>query len=139
MVRDIRPFEVKFAGRSIVVDAPGDYCTNCNEAVFVGKDLAAADRALHRLKAQADGLLLPEEIRQIRKKLRLTQSEASTILGGGPNAFHRYERGIGLPSQAVSNLLRVLAVDSKGLDVLRAQASRSDAMVSSSKVSVSPR
>ncbi len=49
------------------------------------------------------------EIRAIRKKLKLTQVQAGTILGGGKKAFQKYESGEILPSRAISNLLRVLA------------------------------
>lgn len=48
------------------------------------------------------------EIRAIRKKLKLTQIQAGTILGG-KKAFQKYESGEILPSRAISNLLRVLA------------------------------
>ena len=49
------------------------------------------------------------EIRAIRKKFKLTQVQAGTILGGGKKAFQKYESGEILPSRAISNLLRVLA------------------------------
>ena len=55
---------------------------------------------------------------------RRTQAQASSVLGGGPNAFQKYESGIGLPSKAISNLLRVLAVDPRGLEILRPAARR---------------
>jgi putative zinc finger/helix-turn-helix YgiT family protein len=57
-----------------------------------------------------------EEIRRIRKKLRLTQTEAARLTGGGPNAFSRYERGETEPVAAVINLLRLL---DKHPDLLR--------------------
>jgi HTH-type transcriptional regulator/antitoxin MqsA len=119
MAHDVRPMTINYKGRSATFDMPGLYCTSCSEGILSGKDRAIYDQNLNRLKAQADGLLLPEEIRRIRKILGLTQAEASAVLGGGPNAFHRYEGGAGLPSQAISNLLRLLAADPRGLEVLR--------------------
>lgn len=68
------------------------------------------DKALNQLKAESEHLLKPMEIRAIRKKLKLTQVQAGTILGGGKKAFQKYESGEILPSRAISNLLRVLAV-----------------------------
>jgi len=41
------------------------------------------------------------------------------ILGGGPNAFQKYESAEVVTSQAISNLLRLLAHDPSGLEVLR--------------------
>jgi HTH-type transcriptional regulator/antitoxin MqsA len=119
MVHDVRPMTIVYKGQSATFDMPGLYCTSCSEGILSGKDGAIYDQNLNRLKAQAEGLLLPEEIRRIRKSLRLTQADASAVLGGGPNAFHRYESGTGLPSQAISNLLRLLAADARGLEVLR--------------------
>ncbi len=58
-------------------------------------------------------------MRRIRKKLCLNQEAAGQILGGGPNAFHKYEKGDVLPSQAISNLLRVLEALPDGLEVLQ--------------------
>ncbi|MFA7497044.1 MAG: type II TA system antitoxin MqsA family protein [Acidithiobacillus sp.] len=48
-----------------------------------------------------------EDIRRIRRKLRLTQVEAAQRTGGGRNAFSRYERGETSPMPAVMNLLRL--------------------------------
>ena len=48
---------------------------------------------LNRLKARTEGLLEPEEIRRIRKKLGLTQAAAGELIGGGPRAFQKYETG----------------------------------------------
>ncbi len=82
-----------------------------------------SDRLLNLLKAQAEHLVLPSEVRRIRKKLGLNQQMAGALLGGGPNAFHKYERGEVLPSKAISNLLRVLEAMPEGLKVLHEQNS----------------
>lgn len=49
-----------------------------------------------------------QELRRIRKKLRLNQIEASELTGGGHNAFSRYETGKVSPATAVVNLFRLL-------------------------------
>jgi len=82
-------------------------CRACHEVVF---DKASAKR----YAAAGDKLVLEaraaerSEIRRIRKKLRLTQTMAAKITGGGHNAFSRYERGESAPLPAVMNLLRLL-------------------------------
>ncbi len=49
---------------------------------------------MHKLKAQVERPLAPEEVRRVRKKLGLTQKEAGLLLGGGRNAFQQVrERG----------------------------------------------
>ena len=54
--------------------------------------------------------ICPEEIRAIRKRLRLTQAQAGRLVGGGPRAFAKYEAGILKPAASVLNLLRILEV-----------------------------
>ncbi len=120
MVRDeMRPLTIRYKGLSATFPMPGFYCVNCGEGVHTGKDMEVSDRNLNLLKAQAENLLSPTEVRRIRKKLRLNQEAAGQILGGGPNAFHKYEKGDVLPSQAISNLLRVLEALPDGLEVLQ--------------------
>lgn len=79
------------------------------------------NHALNRLKAEADGLPFPEEIKRIRIKLGLTQEEAGELIGGGPRAFQKYEAGALLPSLAISSALALLDHDPSGLKVLRAR------------------
>lgn len=119
MARETKPYTVKYKGLSSVVDLPGWYCAHCGEAIFVGKDMDAADRELVELKAKAENLLSPDQVRKIRKKLSLSQEEAGRLLGGGPNAFHKYESAQVTTSQAISNLLTILDADPKMLEVLR--------------------
>lgn len=52
--------------------------------------------------------LTPDRIRMIRESLGLTQREAGELLGGGPNAFAKYETGQTIPSAAFANLLKIL-------------------------------
>lgn len=82
-------------------------CRACDEVVF---DKASAQR----YSAAGDNLVLAArtaeqaEIRRIRRKLGLTQAMAAKLMGGGHNAFSRYERGEAAPVPAVMNLLRIL-------------------------------
>lgn len=121
MVRDVRPMAISYKGRSTNVEMPGWYCDASGESIHSGDDMKISDRALNRLKAEVERLLLPEDIRRIRKRLGLTQKEASALIGGGPNAFQKYEAGDVLPSKAISNALRLLERDPAGLAVLAEQ------------------
>lgn len=90
-----------------VADLSGFRCPACGEIEY---DPASAERyasagdALVLAARQAAG----EELRRIRKKLRINQAEASKLTGGGHNAFSRYETGKVVPSPAVVNLFRLL-------------------------------
>ena len=50
----------------------------------------------------------PDEVREIRTALGLTQAEAGILLGGGPSAFAKYEAGTIKPSAGLVKLLRLL-------------------------------
>ena len=121
MRRDTRPMTLTYRGHSIELDMPGWYCPDCGEGIHSGTDMKASDRALNRMKAQAEGLLFPEEIRRIRKKLNLTQEAAGRTIGGGPRAFQKYEAGELLPSRAISSALLLLDLDPLSLKVLEAR------------------
>ncbi|MFJ3464217.1 type II TA system antitoxin MqsA family protein [Achromobacter spanius] len=54
------------------------------------------------------GLLSSEEISEFRRFLALNQAEASNLFGGGPKAFHKYESGEVLQSQAMDRLIRLV-------------------------------
>ena len=108
--RDIRPFTINYQGHSKTFDMPGWYPANDEcEATFTQDDLKVYDKAIKELKAKAEHLLLPNEIRSIRKRLKLTQIQAGLLLGGGKRAFQKYESGDVIPSRAISNLPRLLS------------------------------
>ena len=50
--------------------------------------------------------LEPDQIRIIREGLGLSQREAGQVLGGGPNAFAKYESGTLAPAAALPLVLR---------------------------------
>ena len=66
-----------------------------------------------------DTPLKPDQIRVIREGLGLSQREAGSILGGGPNAFAKYESGTLAPAAALANLLLVLRDNPAALSTLR--------------------
>ena len=54
------------------------------------------------------GLVDPDYIVAVRRKLKLDQREAARLFGGGVNAFSRYETGKTRPPLALVQLLRLL-------------------------------
>jgi HTH-type transcriptional regulator / antitoxin MqsA len=125
MHRDVRPLTLTYKGESITFDMPGWYCEQSDESIHTGKDMKVSDRMLNRLKARSEGLLEAEEIRRIRKKLRLTQEAAGLMIGGGPRAFQKYENGDLLPSRAISSALVLLDHDPGALSILKRRQSHS--------------
>jgi HTH-type transcriptional regulator / antitoxin MqsA len=119
MRRDLQLITLTYKGESITFEMPGWYCDASGESIHSGADLKVSDRMLNRLKARVEGLLEPEEMRRIRKKLKLTQAQAGELIGGGPRAFQKYETGDLLPSRAISSALALLDHDPSALNVLK--------------------
>jgi HTH-type transcriptional regulator/antitoxin MqsA len=122
MVRDTRPMEVSYKGQSTTVDMPGWYCDESGESIHTKEDLKVSDAALKELRLEVENLLKPQEVKRIRTKIGLTQREAGTILGGGPNAFQKYEQDTVTVSKPMSNLLRLLERHPEEVEELRKQA-----------------
>jgi HTH-type transcriptional regulator/antitoxin MqsA len=121
MHRGVRPMTLTYKGESITFDMPGWYCDSSAESLHTGEDMKVSDRMLNRLKARIEGLLEPEKIRHIRKKLHLTQEVAGRVIGGGPRAFQKYESGDLLPSRAITSALLMLDYKPEALTVLRSR------------------
>lgn len=119
MERGVQPMTITYKGQSLTFDMPGWYCAASGEGVHSGEDMRVSDRALNRLKAKVEGLLTPEEVRRIRKRLGLTQKLAGHLIGGGRNAFQKYESGDVLVSHAITSALVLLDRDPDGLSVLK--------------------
>ncbi len=127
MVRGVRLMTITYRGHSAAFDMPGWYCEADGESVHSGEDMKVSDHELNRLKARVDGLLLPEDVLRIRKRLRLTQKGAGQLIGGGPNAFQKYESGEVLVSHAIASALVLLDHDPTGLAVLKQRATSGQA------------
>jgi len=101
-------FVVEHDGVSLAVTGlSGHRCGTCGDVVFdatsAGRYAEAGDRLVMDARHRQQ-----KEIKRIRRKLRLTQVEASRLTGGGHNAFSRYERGEATPLPAIVNLLKLL-------------------------------
>src|ERR1700761_278417 len=78
----IKPMTLCYKSHNTVVEQPGYWCDKCGEGVIGGKDRKATQKELQAFRAQIDGLLLPDDIKNIRKKLHFSQQKASEFFGG---------------------------------------------------------
>lgn len=114
LLRGTRRVTLSFRAQREVVDLPGWYPADdprAENGLHDARDMRVSDRAITIMKARDAGLLTPEQIRRVRKKLGLSQRDAGRIIGGGPNAFQKYEAGDVLISKAADSALRLLAND----------------------------
>ena len=121
MVRGTQPLEISYKGQSTTADMPGWYCHESGESIYTAEDMKVSDAALKELRLQVENLLKPQDVKRIRKKIGITQREAGTLLGGGPNAFQKYEQDTVTVSKPMSNLLRVLERHPEEVEELRKQ------------------
>ncbi len=101
-------FSVEHAGKTVEVgNLSGWRCGACGEVRFDPESAARYAEAGDRLVLEARQVQALE-LRNIRRRLGLSQKRAATLTGGGHNAFSRYERGEAVPVAAVVNLFRLL-------------------------------
>lgn len=112
--RDVRPQTVTFGSMTRIVDVPGWYPEDDGDAIHSGADLAESDRIFQELKAA-----YAAHVRQVRKRLKLTQEEAGRLIGGGRRAFQKYESGAMPPSDAAVGLIEILDRHPEGIEVLK--------------------
>jgi len=114
-VLETRMDTIEYKGRKAQVRIRGHWCERCDEAVLEGDALQKREDAFLTLRAQVEGVLGPQEVAQIRSKLKLSQRRAGELLGGGARAFQKYESGEQQVSVPMTNLLRLLDKDPRRL------------------------
>lgn len=99
--------KVEYHGNTALLDSRYSLCDFC------GAEQAAADQVRHNkrtmiaFKKTVDGLLSGSQVRAIRERFGITQSQAALIFGGGPVAFSKYESDDVMQSEAMDKLLRL--------------------------------
>lgn len=73
--------EIQMGGRSVVVLHELLRCPECGEEFLTPDQMDAVQRRASSAIREREGLLTPEEIRQIRESLGLTQAE---VISEGP-------------------------------------------------------
>ncbi len=119
-----RPDTIEYKGQVREVETAAWWCGDCGEATLDGQALAAREQAFFELRAEVEDVLSPAEVTEIRKRLGISQRRAGEVLGGGPRAFQKYEKGTASVSAPMSNLLRLLAKDPRRLKELERRRAR---------------
>jgi len=103
------PFDIYLPATS---DVPAKLVETIEVEVYenFGEDFLtpASSELIERIRARHMGFLHGKDIRDLRKRLGLTQDELSALLDCGEKSLSRWESGRGLPSGIVNKLLRLL-------------------------------
>ncbi len=100
--------EIKYHDRVVQVpDLEFSQCSNCDADPVLADQAKRNQVRFSDAKRKIDGLLSAADIRNARRYLGLTQHAASSVFGGGLNAFSKYERGEVIQSKAMDKLIRL--------------------------------
>lgn len=103
--------EITMRGVTVEVDREVFRCDGCGEERQTLDQASAVDQEAAARVREELGLLHPEEIRDLRARLDLTQEEFERALGLGAKSMVRWENGTVMQSKAADNLLRGVARD----------------------------
>lgn len=109
MIETAAPITEMVRGVSVTVEGIEHYC--CEHCGNTTMSIEAAELLAKKQMsavARAKGILAPEEIRAIRKKLELTQREFEELIGVSSPTASRWETGAMLPSKTTDTLIRLL-------------------------------
>ena len=109
-----------YKDHTVKLTQSGDYCVECGEGFLSPKDLKASQKDIADFKREIDHLLTTDEVRAIRKKLKLTQERASSLFGGGVRAFYKYETGENAQSKPLDILLKLIDSGKLSMDDIQA-------------------
>jgi HTH-type transcriptional regulator/antitoxin MqsA len=119
---------VDYKGQHGEVDLFYSVCNACGSEQSDASQLRANKRTMMAFRKRVDGLLSGSDVRALRKRLGISQTEAAKIFGGGPVAFSKYEMDDVAQSEAMDKLLRLVDAVPDALDYLRHNAGlRTDA------------
>jgi putative zinc finger/helix-turn-helix YgiT family protein len=96
-------------GEEIAVAASSHMsCTNCSEIILRFDDARRLRQRALEIYRQKYGLLSADEIRSIRERSGVTQSELARLLRLGANTISRWETGRNVQTASMDMLLRMI-------------------------------
>ena len=109
----------KYRDETVEVESEFFQCEPCQEEFVTPEQMKQHVRTVKNEVRRKHGLLAPEKISQIRRKLKLTQEELEELLGTGPKVVVRWESGKVIQSNGHDNMLRLLECHPGMVDKLR--------------------
>lgn len=95
-------------GREITLAVPVRVCAVCGEEILDEKLDAETLRLFYNEYRRLENLLLPDEIKSIRKKYNLSQVSFAKFLGFGEKTIARYENGA-IQDFCHDNMIRLMS------------------------------
>lgn len=114
---------IVYKNDSLSVEMHSSVCDVCECVQTNNEESKFNKRSVIAAKKMHDGLLTGHEIREIRQQLKLNQTIAAEIFGGGPVAFSKYEHDDVTQSKAMDMLIRVARDIPNVIDYLKGEFS----------------
>lgn len=103
------PIAIAVGPREVTVEADFNKCATCGEIFYLAGQMDAAQRSAVNAIRVEDGLLSPDDIVALRKRLNFTQAQLEQRLGVGAKTVVRWERGTVCQTAVADHTLRVFA------------------------------
>ena len=104
-------FSFQHGGATLTFEDRQSRCGQCDTVTYKGDQISEHELAVANAIRRHEGLLTPQELRNIRVKYRMLQTDMEQMLNTGPKTWTRWERGKVTPSKSTDNLLRIFASD----------------------------
>jgi HTH-type transcriptional regulator/antitoxin MqsA len=104
-------------GLMVIQNATWEECGNCGEQLLSPE----LNRQLEELSIARQGLLPPRQIKAIRDKLGLSQTEMAERLGVGEKSYTRWESGRSIQNKSSDNLIRLMDRSPEQFSAIEAQ------------------
>jgi putative zinc finger/helix-turn-helix YgiT family protein len=101
-------FESDLGDETVIVHARNVPIERCDRCGFELSGPAAA-RVRHEAVCKAAGFFTPDEVKNLRKQLNLSQEDFARIAGVGVATVSRVERGRLIQNRSTDNLFRLIA------------------------------
>ncbi|MGD0898450.1 MAG: type II TA system antitoxin MqsA family protein [Thermoguttaceae bacterium] len=104
-------------GEIVIPDATWQACQQCGEEILP----YALNKAIDLEATKRQGLLVPEEIRQVRQRTGLTAVDMAGLLGVGDKTYTRWETGKSIQNKANDTLIRLLDANAEAFASVQAE------------------
>lgn len=104
-------------GTIVIRDATWQVCQQCGEEILP----YALNKAIDLEATKRQGLLTPEEIRQVRQRTGLSAVDMAYLLGVGDKTYTRWETGKSIQNKGNDTLIRLLDANSEAFASIQAE------------------
>lgn len=100
--------ELPTGTRSVRVQVEALCCADCGELYLEPGQVTDMQRRAAEVARRADGLLSPDEIRELRGVYGVSQDAFEQLINAGPKTVTRWERGTVCQNGTADTLMRIL-------------------------------